>query len=172
MEIEAKFILVSDEDFQRILEILSQMGLKARDKRELSFWDVYLKTDDTGEAIRYRILGDRIVRTYKKDVEKSDGLVKRMEWEREVSEREFKEEKTTRGVLLETYTKRIEYDYGDFKLSFDSVVFEGHINMLFAEVEGGEGVIKRVVEVLVSRGFQTESRSKLKIGLEIKGGKV
>ncbi|MEO0139388.1 MAG: hypothetical protein ABIL16_03820 [candidate division WOR-3 bacterium] len=172
MEVEAKFILSSDKDFERVLGILRHMGLKAKGKRELSFWDVYLKTDKPDEAIRYRVFGDRIVRTYKKDVEKSGVLVKRVEREKEVSEKEFNEEKTTRGVLLETYTKRVEYDYGDFKLTFDSVVFEGHTNMLFAEVEGDEEAIKMVVEVLVSQGFKTESRSKLRIGLEIKGDKA
>lgn len=170
MEIEAKFILSSDKDFKRILEILNQLGLKAKGKRELSFWDVYLKTDNPLEAIRYRIFGDKIVRTYKKDVEKSGGLVKRIENEEEISEKEFEEEKTLRGILLETYTKRIEYDYGGFKITFDSVVFEGHTNMLFAEIEGNEDAIKSVVETLASCGFKTESRSKLRIGLELKGG--
>jgi CYTH domain. len=167
MEIEAKFVLSSQEDLDRILEILKGMGSLPKGEKVLSFWDIYLRTEDRSEAVRYRIYGEKLVRTYKRDISKFEGVVKRVEEEREVSLEEFEVEKKKRGTILETRTNRKEYDYGDFKVCFDSVLFHGSIKMLFLEVEGKEEKVKEISKILSDMGFKVESRSKLEIGLSL-----
>ena len=167
MEVEAKFVLSSEDELERVLEMLEKMGFSQKGEKVLKFWDIYLKTESKKEAVRYRIYGGKIVRTYKRDVARDGGVIKRVEEEREASLEEFEGEKGKRGVLLETYTKRKEYDYGDFKVCFDSVVFHSNINILFLEVEGEEGKVKEISRVLSNMGFKVESRSKLEIGLSI-----
>jgi hypothetical protein len=94
-------------------------------------------------------------------------VIQRAEEHRAASVEEVEGEPGARRGLLETYTKRKEYDYGDFKVCFDSVVFYGNINILFLEVEGEEGKVGEISGVLSNMGFKVESRSKLEIGLSI-----
>jgi len=140
------------------------MGFSQKGEKVLKFWDIYLKTESRNEAVRYRIYGGKILRTYKRDVSREGGVIKRVEEEREASLEEFEGEKGVRGVLLETYTKRKEYDYGDFKVCFDSVMFYGNINILFLEVEGEEGKLGK------SQGSFPIWVLKLKAGQSLKSG--
>ncbi len=167
MEIETKFVLSSEDEFYKILDLLENMGFRCSRKRNKSFWDIYLKTIDKREAVRYRIYDKKIVRTYKREISKEGGVIKRVEEEREVSSEEFEEERKERGTILETYTKRREYDYGNFKICFDSVIFHGKINMLFLEVEGEEESVRKISKILSDKGFKIEERSKLEIGLSL-----
>ncbi len=167
MEIEAKFVLSSEEEFDKILDLLEDMGFRRSREKNKSFWDIYLRTIDKREAVRYRIYDKKIVRTYKREISKEGGIIKRVEEEREVSSEEFEEEKKERGTILETYTKRREYDYGNFKICFDSVIFHGKVSMLFLEVEGEEESVRKISKILSDKGFKIEERSKLEIGLSL-----
>lgn len=169
MEIEAKFIVSSEEDFKRILNIVRSLGFDDNKFEEERFYDYYLNSGNE-EAIRYRFYSDgRIVRTYKKDVSANQGVVKRIEEERISDEKEFRMERDKRGVMLQTFTSRKEYDFGSFKLIFDSVYFNENTNMLFVEIEGDEREVKLISDKLKESGFISTTKSKLRIGLDLMG---
>ncbi len=170
MEVEAKFIISSEKDFKKILNIVEALGFDVRRFDEKRFYDYYLVSGNDKEAIRYRFYSDgRIIRTYKKDVGINEGVVKRIEEEKASDEREFRRERDKRGIMFQTFTSRKEYDFGNFKLSFDSVYFNESINMLFVEIEGYEKDVKLISDKLKEAGFISTVKSKLRIGLDLLG---
>ncbi len=173
MEIESKFLVKGREDFERMVRMVEIMGYRVCWTERCGFTDVYIKTGRKDEALRYRIFEDgRVIRTFKRKLGFEGGVVKRIEEEKPSTYEEFLKEKNEKGVLIETLSKREIRDYGDFKISFDSVIFGDSTNMLFVEIEGDEGKVREITRKLVDNGFTVERRSKLEIGLNILGEKV
>jgi len=170
MEIEAKFVVGGEEDLRRALELLRREGFSLRYEGEERYTDRYYDPGDGG-ALRFRIYpGGRIVRTYKRDISSEGGVVRRRECEREVSREEMASETRCVAPLLELMVMRRTYGGENLKLTYDVVWYDDSTQMTFLEVEGDGEVVERAASILRGGGFRVESRSKLAIGLAMRGG--
>ncbi|NPB03059.1 MAG: CYTH domain-containing protein [Thermotogae bacterium] len=169
MEIEAKFRINGREDLERILSLLKKNGYSFQKERKVRYTDVYYDPGDGG-ALRFRLYEDgRIVRTYKKDVDKEGGVVVRQEDERDVTIEDMRREVFGKIPILESITHREIYSFDGLKLTYDRVIYGDDTEMLFLEIEGDEKTVKRLATLLEKSGYTSENRSKLAIGLALKG---
>ena len=169
MEIEAKFLVGGREDLLRALKVLKEHGYRFLPSGKVRYSDTYYDPGDGG-ALRFREYGDgRIVRTYKRDRRTEDGVIYREEVEREVSREEMRGEVGERRPILQTITRRERYVSGEVHLTYDVVWYDDSTQMAFLEVEGPEEEVRRIARLLKEAGFRPETRSKLAIGLSLRG---
>lgn len=169
MEIEVKFAVNGREDLIRALGVLRSIGYDFVPMGKVRYSDTYYDPGDGG-ALRFREYeGGRIVRTYKRDKRVSNGVVYRVENERDVSREEMLKETRDRTPILQTLTVREKYRSGEVELTYDVVWYDDSTQMAFIEVEGPEKEVRRIAEILKETGFRPETRSKLEIGLGMKG---
>ncbi len=169
MEIEAKFLIGGREDFLKALRVLEEHGYRPLPYGKVRYSDTYYDPGDGG-ALRFREYEDgRVVRTYKRDRKTEEGVIYREESEREVSREEMRGEVEGTKPILQTLTVRERYVSGEVQITYDVVWYDDATQMAFLEVEGPEEDVKRVARILKDAGFKPESKSKLAIGLSLKG---
>ncbi len=172
MEIEAKFIVGGREDLLKALRILEGHGYRFLPRGKVRYYDTYYDPKDGG-ALRFREYeGGKVVRTYKRDRRTEGGVIYREEVEREVSREEMRREVSKAEPILQSLTVREEYVSGEVSLTYDVVWYDDSTQMAFLEVEGPEEDVRRIARLLKEAGFRAESRSKLAIGLSLKGRKA
>lgn len=162
MEVELKFLVQETDKLEEYLKVLSQAQV-------LEILDIYFDNENFDLlnlyscALRLRKENSKFYITIKRKLNKSEGIFKRIEIEKEITQRLYDKMKNSSFYFcfediklnvfpkISIFSRRKLFIIEDMKVSIDRVIFNDSLFMDFLEIEGDEEKILRFSNELKSK---------------------